>query len=749
MLFGESSGYGSLQVPMPAMSTDEQDLPIYFDSELDPELRIDALLAAMTLDEKIDCLGTNPSVPRLGIKGTDHVEGLHGLSLGGPGHWGGDEPITTTTFPQSIGLGSTWDPSSVREVGTIEAYEARFAFQSPNYQRGGLVVRAPNADLGRDPRWGRTEECYGEDPYLTSMLAVAFVEGLQGAHPKYWAAASLLKHFLANSNEDTRVTSTSDFSERLFREYYSVPFRRAIEEGGSRAFMAAYNKFNGIPCAVHPVLEEVAVKEWRQDGIICTDGGAYQMLVTEHKHYDSLEQAAAQTIRSGISQYLDRYRDGVAGALEKGLITEEELDYVLRKNFRVMIKLGLWDPPDCVPYAQIGYEAIEPWDRPEHQDAVRRVTQKSIVLLKNERSLLPLNAEKLQHVAVVGPLADRVLADWYSGTMPYSISVVDGLRERLGRGRVRLSANNDSSAAILAAKKADVVIVCVGNHPTGDHGWAKVTKASFGKESVDRQSLELEDEDLVRQVFRANPNTVLLLISSFPYAINWSVEHVPAILHMSHNSQEQGRAIADVLFGDYNPAGRLVQTWPRKIDDVPPLLDYDITHGHTYLYSDKTPLFPFGFGKSYTQFAYSRLLVSSDIVTEHSPITISASVANIGRRDGDEVVQLYVRFLDSAVPRPKRQLVGFRRISVPSGTMQTVSFSVTADNLRYWNEKRRRWVLESGAIELQIGRSSHEVELLTQLVVRGEPSRPGVTTKPPLGSLSLAQSGANSVPKRD
>jgi beta-glucosidase len=720
-------------------------LPLYFDPDANPEKRIDALLSVMTLDEKIGCLGTRPEIPRLGIKATDHVEGLHGLALGGPGRWGGDRPIPTTTFPQAIGLACTWDPECVREVARIEGYEARFLFQSPKYQRGGLVVRAPNADLGRDPRWGRTEECFGEDAHLTATLSVAFVQGLQGEHPRYFMTAALLKHFLANSNEDERESSSSDFDERLFREYYSHPFRKAIEEGGARAFMAAYNKYNGVPCAVHPVLSRVAVREWGQDGIICTDGGAYGLLVTAHRHYETQEEAASATVRAGITQYLDHYVDGVKGALDKGSLTEGDLDRALRRNFRVMIRLGLWDPPERVPYAQIGYEPVDPWDRPEHQEAVRRVTQKSIVLLKNDNELLPLNPDVLDSIAVIGPLADRVLTDWYSGTLPYSVSCVDGLRERLGRGRVVLVSNNDTSAAILAAKRCAVALVCVGNHPTGDDGWAKVTRDSYGKEAVDRKTLTLEDEELVRRVQQANPNTILLLVSSFPYAIEWSVANVPAILHVTHNSQELGRAVADVLFGDYNPAGRLVQTWPRSVDDLAPMLDYDLRHGRTYQYSDKAPLFPFGYGKSYTTFTYSRLLTSSDRLAEGESLKVSVSISNIGRYDGDEVVQAYVRFVESAVVRPRKLLVGFRRINVPAGKTRTVEMAIAAEQLAFWHQRKQKFVLESGSVELLIGRSSAEIELTTAIAIEGLSGVAWASSRPPRSTVPPGDAAPNSA----
>src|SRR5450432_4556581 len=357
-------------------------------SDLPVETRIDDLLSRLTREEMIECLSTDPSVPRLGVRGTNHVEGLHGLTLGGPGEWGKDRPVPTTTFPQAIGLAETWDPEVLHEVASIEALETRYAFQSPRYRRGGLVVRAPNADLGRDPRWGRTEECFGEDAFLNATMAVAFVRGLQGEHPKYWCTAALLKHFLANSNEDGRGSSSSDFDQRLFREYYSLPFFRAITEGGSRAFMTAYNRYNGIPCVVHPMLKEIAIHEWHQDGILCTDGGAYGMLLSEHHYYEDPFTAAAAVVKAGINQFLDDYKAGVTGALDRELLTEEDICAVLRGVFPVMIRLGQLDPEERVPYARIGKEGEpEPWLSEAHRQAVRRITERSVVLLKNDAQL--------------------------------------------------------------------------------------------------------------------------------------------------------------------------------------------------------------------------------------------------------------------------------------------------------------------------------------------------------------------------
>jgi beta-glucosidase len=704
-----------------------QQQPTYMDAAASPEARIDSLLASMTLDEKIQALGSDPSVPRLGLRLSGHIEGLHGVALGGPGDWGRvrnpdgttrREPIPTTQFPQAVGLGETWDVDVVREVAAIEAQEARYLFHSPKYRRGGIVVRAPNADLARDPRWGRTEESYGEDPYLTGSLATAFVRGLQGEDPTYWQAAALLKHFMANSNEYRRERSSSNFGERLMREYYSVPFRMAIVDGGARAYMAAYNGWNGIPMAINPILKSMTIAEWHEDGIICTDGGAMTQLVTTHAAVPTLDAAAAAAIHAGINQFLDQQRRPVRDAIQHNLLTEADIDATLRGSYRVMIHLGLLDPPDRVPYATI--HGDEPWLGEEHREAVRRVTQKSIVLLKNERATLPLDRRKLKSVAVIGPFADQVLLDWYSGTPPYTVSPLDGIREALGPlVNVQFSTGQDAAQAVRMAKSADTVVVIAGNHPTCNARWARCPDPSDGKEGIDRESLELSQESLIRKIHAANPHTVVVLIASFPYTINWTQEHVPAIVLMTHNSQESGHALADVLLGGFNPAGRLVHTWPRSITDLPPMPDYDIGHGRTYLYFKGRPLYPFGFGLSYTRFRYSALQTDSPVLPADGSIDIRLNVTNAGSRDGEEVVQLYTQLPGSKVSRPQRSLQGFRRIAIKAGETKPVHFTLLASQLAYWNDTTQGFKVEDGKVRLLVGASSSDIRLSRTICTSG------------------------------
>ena len=716
-----------LFVTLAPVARSQTDYP-FRNPNLPLEERVTDLLGRLTLDEKVVLMSGSPKIPRLGLAFSGQVEGLHGLALGGPGHWEGKgkQPLPTTTFPQERGLGNTWDPELMQKIGALEGYEARYYYQSPTYDRGGVVVRAPNVDLARDPRWGRSEESMGEDPYLVGTMTVAFQHGLQGPDPNHWQAASLMKHFLANENEDTRDSSSSDFGERLFREYYSVPFRMGFEEGGSRGVMAAYNSWNGTPMMIHPVLKDVMIKEWGNDGIICTDGGALGLLITAHKTFPDKEHGSAAAVKAGINYFLDTYKDDLTKALADGLVTEADIDTALRGWLRVLVELGEFDAVDKVPgandpYGQIGREAnvTPPWERASSKQLARLATDESIVLLKNENNTLPLDPAKLKTIAVIGPWADDVLLDWYSGTPPYSVTPLQGIREAAAKGaKVVFDKGDDPAAATALAQEADVAIVVVGNHPyCNATRWKQCDTPSNGREAVDRKTLVLEQEALVKQVYAANPHTVEVLVSSFPYAIVWSQQHIPAIVHVTQNSQELGHGIADVLFGQYSPAGRLVQTWPTGDDQLLPMMDYDITHGRTYMYSKAKPLYPFGYGLSYTKFDYEKLDVSAPKIAGDGQIDVTVHVKNTGNRASDEVVQLYVKHTASAVQRPQLELKGFRRIHVEAGVSAEAKMTVKARDLAYWDAVRHAWRVEKEPVRLLAGGSSDKLPVSAEVTV--------------------------------
>lgn len=704
------------------LSLNAQDYP-FRDTRLSEDERIRNLIFLMTLDEKLSCLSTRISIPRLGVTGTHTVEGLHGLAYSGPANWAvrGKKASYTTTFPQAYGLAQTWDPDLIKKVADLEATEARYLAQNERYKTAGLIVFAPNADLGRDVRWGRTEECYGEDAFLNAKMVVAYVQGLQGDNPIYWKTASLMKHFLANSNENNRSFNSSNFDDRLFREYYSYTFYKGVVEGGSQCFMAAYNKYNGIPCTVHPVLRNVTMNDWGLRGIICTDGGAYRQLLTTHAYYPSLEIAAAECIKAGITVFLDNYMAPLKEAISKGLVTEKEIDEAIYGNLRVLLKLGLLDNSPDNPYSAIGIaDTTAPWRKPEAGQLVREVTRKSVVLLKNDNMLLPLKKENLKSVAVIGPSANKVISDWYSGTPPYSISIRDGIKNALGENVVfRFAMSNKADSAIIAARESDVAIVCVGNHPIS-YGlpWGQNHVSSDGREDVDRQAISLEQEDLVKLVMKANPRTILVVVSSFPYAINWSKEHVPAILHVTQSSQELGNAVADIIFGKESPAGRLVQTWITSIDQLPPILDYNIRNGRTYMYDKNPPLFPFGYGLTYTTFKYSDLKISNKNLAPGETVSISFTLSNTGNFDSDEVAQLYVSFPESKVIRPLKELKGFTRVMIGKGETREITIALKAEDLMYWDTASQKWTLEPGKVAFFVGSSSADKKLEGEINIR-------------------------------
>jgi beta-glucosidase len=705
------------------------------------EERITNLLSLLTVTERQSLLASShPAIARLALPAAAlGTEGLHGVA------WSSDPSVATgtlyltgTQFPQAFGLGEAWDPEVTKIVGSTTGYEARVYNArgiTPTGRGTGIVVRAPNVDLSRDPRWGRTEESYGEDPYLIGELAKGYLAGLHGPDPKYLLAASVLKHFMANSNESTRVTSSSNLDERNLREYYAAPFGTAVRGGHAQGIMTAYNKINGIPAAVSPLLKSLVMGEWGFDGLICTDGGAPGLLVTDQRYFPTLEQSVSAVIKGGTGTLLQGnatmpLATTLTSAYAMGLFTEADMNAVLRPVLRVRFRLGDFDPPSYVPYKRIlGTET--PWNTPESKARALDVTRKTIVLLKNANRALPLDRTPIRSIAVIGPRADSVVRDWYGGVQPYAVTPRQGIATKLGAAvTVRFAADNTGSAAATAAAMSDVAVVFVGNHPTcGDPfpPWGTCPSQYEGREQVDRIFIALEPAQLalVQSVFAANPRTIVVLVSSFPMGVGWINDNIPAVLHVTNSSQELGSAVADVLFGDYNPGGHTTMTWYRAETDLPTAItDYDIKKGTTYWYFTGTPSYPFGHGLSYSAFTYSNLTVSAPSVSA-SPgpgacpsVQVGVDVANTSSVSGDEVVQLYVAYPGSALARPRQQLRGFRRISVAAGATTRVTFNISAADLTYFDAGAARFANEVGKmVELQVGASSRDIRLRGMLTV--------------------------------
>ncbi|RUL90598.1 glycoside hydrolase family 3 C-terminal domain-containing protein [Verrucosispora sp. FIM060022] len=790
------------------------------------QTRVDDLVAALTLPEKIGLLHQwQAPVPRLGLPGfRTGTEALHGVAWLGP----------ATVFPQVIGLASSWNPELVRAVGVAVGEEVR-AKHHADPQRVGLNVWAPVVNPLRDPRWGRNEEGWSEDPWLTGTLATAYAHGLRGDHPQRLRTAPTVKHFLAYNNETDRATTSSDLPSRVLHEYELPAFRAPIAAGAAVAAMASYNLVDGVPAHVSPLIE-AELRRWAPGEVLVVgDAGAVSNLAGVQRHLPDHVSGFAAALRAGVDSFTEDDTDSaptrqrLTEALRRGLISVADVDRAVRRILTLRCRLGDLDPPETDPYVT-GTDVI---DCPAHRRLAREAARQSVVLLRND-GLLPLAAPP--RIAVLGPLADTVYEDWYSGTLPYAVTLHDALAARLpqvsthagadrialrvagryvgcpddadggpltvdvepawfdvfdwgrdtvalravGNGRhvgvdddgvlvndrpgpggwvvretfqfdplpagtvllrhlatdryvtvdadgrlrvdgdgpqaatafvIEVGGDGAAEAAALAAA-ADVAVVALGNHPMVN-----------GRETEDRVDLALpaRQEALLRAVYAANPRTVLVVTSSYPYAIGWAEQHLPAVLWSAHGGQEHGNALADVLLGDAEPAGRLTQTWYADTAELPDLLDYDVIGADfTYLYHRGEPLFPFGHGLSYTDFDYTNLRLSATAVPVGAEVEVSVDVTNTGERVGEEVVQLYTRQRRSRVKQPLRQLRDFARVTVAPGECRTVTLRLRTAELSWWDVDQGRLVVEDATHSVLVGRSATDVRLTGTVAVRGE-----------------------------
>ncbi len=805
------------------------------DPALPLDTRVNDLVSRLALDEKISLMSTyQPAIPRLGIAAFKvWNEALHGIAY-----------RTATVFPQATGLAHTWDPELVRAVAAAISDEARVLHRQDPYENG-LTFWSPVVDLARDPRWGRAEEAYGEDPYLSGAIGTAFVRGMQGDDPRYFKTVPTLKHFAGNSMETWRYGSSSNIDPRNLREYYLKPFEIIQREANVQSYMVAYNSINNLPCAVTDLIRDVVRGEWVFHGFVVTDYGDLGWLIRGH-HYAATEaSAAALIVKAGMDNISDdRAIPAVTAAVEQGLLAGTDLDAALRNTFRIRFQLGEFDPPGSVPYDSVPDSVLM---SAGHTALARRAGRESVVLLKNDNNTLPLDASKLRSVAILGPLAATVHTDWYSGVPAYRVTPLDAIGRRLGVGprvlynegssritlkaRVngkwvtsgpgsgnalvpasttaglfetfvatdlgwgcttlrsavsnlyvaangggqlvasdaeahawdykycfdfvpqpggavalkyfngkyvsadqagagpltatrdqagawelfdRIEVSNGIQAAAAAAAQAEIALVFVGNNPSIN-----------GKEDHDRPDIVLPpaQEQLIKSVCQANPKTVVVIVSSYPNAVVWAQQNVPAILYSSHGGQEEGNFLADVLFGDYSPAGRLTMTWYRSAADLPPIGDFDIRRGRAYWYFGGEPLYPFGHGLSYTSFEYANLSVPASARADDI-LRVSFEVRNTGSRAGEEVAQLYVRALDSKAQRPLSELKRFQRISLAPGEARRVEFTLPVSEMAYWDVRRSRFMVESGVVEIRAGASSRDIRLRGQVAIQGEMPQP-------------------------
>jgi beta-glucosidase len=723
----------SLAVIVPWLAAAQQSP--YLDPSQPLDSRVDDLIGHLTLPEKISLLGTTaPAIARLKIPAMNGWnQSLHGIVWTQP----------TTMFPVPIAMAATWNPELIREVAGAIADEGRAIHnywptvpgrREPTGGQGqmvtvtadgrrlrhnGLVYRSPVINISRDPRWGRIWEAFGEDPWLSSRMTVAYVGGTQGDDPKYLKLAATLKHYAVNNEERDRLKIDVAVSERMLREYYLPHFRAGIVEGRAQSIMSSYNSINGTPGAENEwLLKTVLRGEWKFGGFIVPDSGAVERLVTGHRKYSTFEEAAAKTVLVGSDLDNSAYVRYLPGAVKQGLLAESHIDQALRRVLKVRFRLGEFDPPGMVPYTKIAKDVI---DSPAHRQLARRLAQQSIVLLTNTDNFLPLDRTRLKTVGVIGPFAGFAqTGPNYTGLYSIFVRPLDGIKAKVGpdvsvlyaRGSGILETDDPEASyaeAVAVARKSDVVVLFVGINEL------------LEREGIDRNYLNLPppQQQLIRRVMEVNPRTAVVIQNGGPVSLTGgagfgqTATGPPAVLDMFWAGEEGGTAIADVLFGDYNPGGRMPYTVYRSAQDVPPMKEYDITRGFTYMYFEGEPDYVFGHGLSYTTFDYSNLEVSGDV--PGAPLDVHVDVRNSGARAGDEVVQLYVRDVEASVKRPSKQLMAFERIGLKPGETKRVAFSVPAERLAFWDERAKAWVVEPGAFEVMVGSSSADIRLRRQL----------------------------------
>lgn len=700
-------------------------IPVYKDPSAPVEARVDDLIRRMTLDEKVgQMMNAAPGISRLGIPQYDWWnECLHGVGRAG----------IATVFPQAIGMAATWDRVLMRRVATVISDEAR-AKHHEALRNGvhdiytGLTFWSPNINQFRDPRWGRGQETYGEDPYLTARMGVEFVKGLQGEDQKYLKLVATPKHYAVHSGpESERHRFDARVSERDLRETYLPAFKATITEAKAVSIMGAYNRTNGEPCNASPtLLQKILRDEWGFDGYVVSDCGAIADVYKDHHVVDTPEEAAAISVKAGCDLECGATYRALAKAVRKGLIDEASLDQALRRLFRARIQLGMFDPPEAVPFASI---PIDVNDCEAHKEVALRAARESIVLLKNA-AFLPLDKSKVKRVAVIGPNADdhNVLLGNYNGTPSKSYTPLDGIRIALPDAQVTYARGcgiaSKSTAgfdeAVQAAAKADLSIVCLGlsQQMEGEEGQEEGVEAgvhSFG----DRTHIDLPgvQEELLKAIHATGTPVVLVLLNGSAVAVNWADAHMPAILEAWYPGQAGGIALAEVLFGDYNPAGRLPVTFYKSAEQLPPFEDYAMTN-RTYRYFGGEPLYAFGHGLSYTTFAYSNLKLSTDKLQAGAELTVSVDVTNTGMRAGDEVAQVYLTDLEGSTPRPLRFLAGFERVTLLPGEKKTLTFIVTPEQMSMVNAQGQ-WGVEAGAFNVAVGGNQCET-IGTRFEVVGE-----------------------------
>ncbi|MCX6271656.1 MAG: glycoside hydrolase family 3 C-terminal domain-containing protein [Bacteroidetes bacterium] len=690
----------------------------FHNASLTVEERVNDLISRLTVEEKAHMMLYNsPAIPRLGIPAYNWWnECLHGIARNG----------RATVFPQAIALAATFDTAMAFQVANAISDEARAKHEVAKKmgnegQYNGLSFWTPNINIFRDPRWGRGQETYGEDPFLTGSIGAAFVKGLQGNSPKYLKVAACAKHFAVHSGpEPERHRFNAIVDEKDLRESYLPAFKMLVD-AGVEAIMCAYNRLNDQPCCGNnALLRKILREEWNFGGHIVTDCWALDDIWLRHKVVATREEAATMAVKAGVNLNCGYIYDYIPQALEKGMITEQEINKDLIPLMRTRFRLGLFDPDNQVPYTYISPDII---NCDKHRQLARKVAARSIVLLKNNNHLLPLKKD-LNSLLVTGPLAADVdvLMGNYNGMSGEMVTVLEGILNKVSSGTsVQYTLGTQLQQGIVSgtwqASSVDATIAVIGNSPLieGEEGDAMLSVNGGDRSDIQLPANQVE---LIRQLREKNQRPIILVVMGGScISLGEVADMADAVIFAWYPGEQGGNAVADILFGDENPSGRLPVTFYKSIYDLPAFSDYNMK-GRTYRYFEGKPLYPFGFGLSYTTFDYSLINLRNNIVRPGEKVNVEFTLANTGNSKGEEVVQLYISRMDPEERDARESLKAFERVSLNPGESRKVILSFNSNDLMTWNLKKKGWELRPGVCEIRIGASSEDIRLRKEIMIK-------------------------------
>jgi beta-glucosidase len=680
---------------------------LYLDPSRPFDERVKDLISHLTLDEKVGLM-SHPAkgVPRLNIPAYNYWnEALHGVARNG----------RATVFPQAIGMAATWDRDLIQRIASTIGDEARAKYHAALRRNGytdqyqGLTFWSPNVNIFRDPRWGRGQETWGEDPFFAGEMASNFVRGLQGDHPKYLKAAACAKHYAVHSGpERKRHTFNAMVSRRELYDTYLPAFKTLVVDAKVEAVMGAYNRTLDEPCcASQLLLVDILRGEWDFQGHVVSDCGALGDLHKNHKVTKDAAESAALALRYGCDLGCDTVFDEIPAAIERGLITEADVDRSLERTLGTRFKLGMFDLPEEVPFASISMDVVA---CPEHRQLAYQAAAESVVLLKNENNILPIKPST-RKIFLTGPSATslEVLLGNYYGFNNEMSTILEGVTGRVPEGMgmeyhpgALLKHPNETARtwAPYMAQSADLTIACVGSSPLleGEEGASLLTPNNGDRDDI---SLPASQMEYIKQLAIHGAKIVLVVTGGSPLALGEVEDLVEAIIFVWYPGQEGGKAVADVLFGDVSPAGKLPLTFPQSLDQLPPFEDYGM-EGRTYRYMIQEPLYPFGFGLSYSRFEYADLSLEKPEISAGESLSVSVQVSNTGERAAAEVAQFYLSDLEASAPVPLHHLVGFERVSLQPGESRRLQFTLTPEMMSFFDEDAKL-TLEPGDFRLEVG----------------------------------------------